>query len=257
MISVYKIGGNVLNDAEELSRFLRQFSKLPGKKILVHGGGKEASEFSRKVGLEPKMIDGRRITDRETLDIVTMVYAGLINKRIVGLLQDFGCDAVGLSGVDGNLIPAKKRNTIPIDFGFVGDINPVQINIRFILELLENRHVPVICSICRNPNGGLLNCNADTIASSIAIACSAADSTMLTFCFEKPGVLSDINDETSVVSLITADLLVELLENGVISGGMIPKVTNAMKAIESGVKSVRICDSKNISTDVGTIIRNE
>lgn len=255
MIGIYKIGGNVINNPEELKKFLHDFSTLEGKKILVHGGGKEATELGKKVGLEAKMIDGRRVTDRETLDMVTMVYAGLINKRIVALLQQENCDAVGLTGADGDVIPAKRRSPLPIDYGFVGDIDPAQINVEFIKLLLDNGNTPVFCAICRNPEGGLLNCNADSIASALAIACSQIDEVILTYCFEKNGVLSDINDENSVISLVTPQIFDSFVESGQISGGMIPKVSNALKAVEKGVKAVRICNSQNVADKSGTVIR--
>ena len=255
MISIYKIGGNVINNPEALKRFLKDFSTVKGKKILVHGGGKEATEFGKKIGLEAKMIDGRRVTDRETLDIVTMVYAGLINKRVVSILDEYGNKAVGLTGADGNTIPAKRRNPEPIDFGYVGDITPKDINTGFISLLLDNGYTPVFCAICRNPDGGLLNCNADSIASALAIACSKNDTTNLIYCFEKKGVLSDVNDDDSVLPLITPDMFDDLVNLGKISGGMIPKVSNALKAIEKGVNSVRICDAALIEKESGTIIR--
>lgn len=255
MIGIYKIGGNVINNPEELHKFLKDFSAIPGKKILVHGGGKEATEFGKRIGLEAKMIDGRRVTDRETLDLVTMVYAGLINKRIVSMLQETGCNAVGLTGADGNVIPAKRRNPVPVDFGYVGDINPAVINTSFISLLLDNGYTPVFCAICRNPEGGLLNCNADSIANALAVAVSGIEKTDLVYCFEKAGVLSDVEDESSLILLITPDMFKELVESGKISGGMIPKVSNAINAIESGVNAVRICNSKEVAGSAGTIIK--
>lgn len=246
MITVFKIGGNVINDQQALQSFLQDFASIPGKKILVHGGGKEATDLSKKIGLEPKMIDGRRVTDKDTLRLVTMVYAGLINKRIVSMLQDTGCNAVGLTGADGDVIPAKKRNPEPIDYGFVGDINPENINVGFILLLLGHGYTPVFCAICRNPEGGLLNCNADSIANAVACACSKKETTDLVYCFEKKGVLTDLDDEDSVIPLITKDDFDTMVKEGKISGGMIPKVSNALQAIESGVNMVRICDAGNI-----------
>lgn len=246
MITVFKIGGNVINDQQALRSFLQDFASIPGKKILVHGGGKEATDLSKKIGLEPKMIDGRRVTDKDTLKLVTMVYAGLINKRIVSMLQETGCNAVGLTGADGDVIPAKKRNPEPIDYGFVGDINPENINVEFILLLLDHGYTPVFCAICRNPEGGLLNCNADSIANAVACACSKKETTDLVYCFEKKGVLTDLDDEDSVIPLITKDDFDTMVKEGKISGGMIPKVSNALQAIESGVNMVRICDAGNI-----------
>lgn len=257
MITIAKIGGNIINSPEQLSKFLKDFSSLPGKKILVHGGGKEATELSKSLGMETKMIDGRRVTDQQTLELVTMVYAGLINKRIVDLLQQSGCNAVGLTGADGNSIPAKRRNPHPIDFGFVGDIDPAEINTEFISLLLDNGLTPVFCAICRNREGGLLNCNADSVAGALAEACSKSDKTRLVYCFEKPGVLTDVDDDNSVIPLVTPEMFPVLVEEGKISGGMIPKVSNALKAVESGVDSVRICSANDISGTGGTTVKKK
>lgn len=255
MINIYKIGGNVINKPEELRKFLKEFSELNETKILVHGGGKEATELSRQMGLETKMIDGRRVTDIDTLRLVTMVYAGLLNKRIVSILQEYGCDAVGLTGADGNVIPAQRRSAVPVDYGFVGDISPDKINTRFISLLVNNRNTPVFCAICRNPEGGLLNCNADSIAAALAQACSKIEETNLIYCFEKPGVLADVDNDDSLIPLITPDSYMSLVNQGKISGGMIPKVENALKAVSEGVKSVRIRSSKAINKPGGTIIK--
>ena len=252
MIKVYKIGGNVINDDKQLRNFLKDFSDIPGKKILVHGGGKEATDYGNKIGLKAQMINGRRVTDKETLDLVTMIYAGLINKRIVAILQEFNCNAVGLTGADGNVIPADKRNPEPVDFGYVGDITPRDINTDFISLLLESNYTPVFCAICRDKEGGLLNCNADSIASAVAVAYSPIEPTELIFCFEKEGVLNSHND---VVSNITSEIFSNMVVSGEISGGMIPKVENAIKALDSGVGSVRICSSKDIKSSKGTMIK--
>lgn len=252
MIKVYKIGGNVINDDKQLRNFLKDFSDIPGKKILVHGGGKEATDYGNKIGLKAQMINGRRVTDKETLDLVTMIYAGLINKRIVAILQEFDCNAVGLTGADGNVIPADKRNPEPVDFGYVGDLTPRDINTDFISLLLESNYTPVFCAICRDKEGGLLNCNADSIASAVAVAYSPIEPTELIFCFEKEGVLNSHND---VVSNITSEIFSNMVVSGEISGGMIPKVENAIKALDSGVASVRICSSKDIKASKGTMIK--
>lgn len=255
MINIFKIGGNVINDPESLKSFLKDFSLFEGRKILVHGGGKEATDFSKRMGIEAQMIEGRRITDAATLEIVTMVYAGLINKRIVALLQDFGCDAVGLTGADGNVIPAQKRNSKPLDYGYVGDIDPAHINTKFISTLLDNGNVPVFCAICRNPEGGLLNCNADSVASALGVACAGMEETNLIYCFEKPGVMENVDDENSMIPLITTDIYDTLKAAGKISGGMIPKVENALKALRDGVKMVMIGDARGINEGKGTTIR--
>lgn len=255
MIKIFKIGGNVINDPEELKAFLKEFSKIEGKKVLVHGGGKEATEMGRQTGHEAPMIEGRRVTDSETLKLVTMVYAGLINKRIVSLLQEMECNAVGLTGADGNLIPATKRNPEPIDYGYVGDIDPQDINTNFLDLLLSAGMTPVVCAICRDKNGGLLNCNADSIASALAEASAKKDDTELVFCFEKAGVMENPEAEDSVIPLVTSSLFEEMRNAGKITGGMLPKVTNALKAVGKGVKSVRICSSKNFNQGKGTVIR--
>lgn len=254
MLTIIKIGGNVINDNSTLREFLWQFKEYPGNKILVHGGGKEATELSKKLGVPTQMIDGRRITDHATLDIVTMVYAGLINKRIVSLLQDVGCNALGLSGADGHVIPAKRRNPVPIDYGYVGDILTDRINTTLLLSLLAQDITPVICAICHQPNGSLLNCNADSVASAIALAFKRLETVNLIYCFEKPGVLADQNDDTSVIPFITPQNFDNLCARGIISGGMLPKLSNALNAVNEGVAKVRICKAEDLLKDSGTII---
>ncbi len=249
MINVVKIGGNVIDNPSALESFLRDFARLEGKKILVHGGGKEATRMSESMGIKANMIEGRRVTDRATLDIVTMVYAGLINKRIVAMLQSMGCDAVGLTGADGNVIPATRRAAKPIDYGFVGDIDPAKVNDRFIASLLDEGAVPVFCAICHDGKGTLLNCNADTIASSVALGAARIGETLLTYCFEKPGVMSDVDNEDSVISVITPDSFEELKEKGIVAAGMIPKLQNALKSAREGVKEVRICRAEDLLSE--------
>ena len=254
-INVVKIGGNVIDDPAALADFVRIFSNLEGPKILVHGGGKEATRLSKEMGIETVMIEGRRVTDRATLDIVTMTYAGLINKRIVALLQAKGCDALGFSGADGNIIKASRRAANPIDYGFVGDIDPDDVNDNLIRILLEAGITPVVCAICHDGKGRLLNCNADSVASATALGASRIAPTVLTYCFEKSGVLADVNDEESVIPVITKDNFQTLKENGTIAKGMIPKLTNALDSASKGVKQVRICKAENLLTDYGTIIK--
>lgn len=255
MINVIKIGGNVINDEKKLKSFLKNFASLDGKKILVHGGGREATELSKVLGIETKMIDGRRVTDKETLDVVTMVYAGLINKRIVSILQDFRCDAMGFTGADGGLIPAKRRSPIPIDYGYVGDIRPAEIRYDIIGNLLDMGIVPVFCAICHEPGGTLLNCNADSVASAVARACAKMNPTRLVYCFEKPGVLSNPEDDNSVIPVISENLFDDYVKEGKITGGMIPKVSNALNAIKEGVKEVVICSADELLKNRGTIIK--
>lgn len=257
MINVIKIGGNVIDNPELLSSFLKDFTALVGPKILVHGGGKEATRLAESLGVKTTMIDGRRVTDKETLDIVTMTYAGLINKRIVAKLQALGCDAIGFTGADGNLMPATRRSPNPIDYGYVGDIDPYMVNTTLIRALLKEGFVPVMCAICHDENGSLLNCNADSVAAAMAIGCSQLSSTNLTYCFEKAGVMTDLDDEESVIPLVTEESFAELVENGIVAKGMIPKLTNALDSAEKGVASVRICKAENLLNPKGTIIRTK
>ena len=254
-INVVKIGGNVIDDPAALTDFVKIFSSLEGPKILVHGGGKEATRLSKEMGIETVMIEGRRVTDRSTLDIVTMTYAGLINKRIVAMLQAAGCNALGFSGADGNIIKATRRPANPIDYGFVGDIDPKDINDTLLRILLDAGIIPVICAICHDGNGMLLNCNADSVASAIAIGASRIAPTVLTYCFEKAGVLTDVDDDSSVIPLITKESFKELKENGTIVKGMIPKLTNALDSAAKGVSEVRICKAEALCSDSGTTIR--
>lgn len=255
MITVVKIGGNVIDNAEALSRFLDDFSRLEGPKVLVHGGGKLATRLSAQLGIETKMVDGRRITDKATLDIVTMVYAGLTNKNIVAALVARGQKAVGLSGADANVIPAKKRLPEPIDFGYVGDINPVEVNTDFMKTLIDAGIVPVFCALTHDGGGSLLNSNADSVASAVAIAASSIDETQLVFCFEKAGVLLNVDDENSIIPLINRETYAELRAKRVIFEGMLPKIDGAFKAIDSGVKAVIIKRADNLLCDKGTTIQ--
>ena len=254
MIKVAKIGGNVVDNPEALSRFIAEFASLPGKKILVHGGGKEATRMSAKLEIPTTMIEGRRVTTRETLDVVTMVYAGLVNKRIVSMLQAAGCNALGLTGADGNAIKATRRNPVPIDFGYVGDIDPNDVNDSLIASLLDAGITPVFCAITHDGNGTLLNCNADTIASSVAIGASRFAPTDLIYCFEQPGVMEDIERPDSLIPHITPDIYKQLRESGVVNKGMIPKIDNAFAAIGKGVSSVIIKHSDNLTQPIGTTI---
>lgn len=254
-IKVVKIGGNVVNNPETLSAFLAEFAKIDGHKILIHGGGREATKLSQALEIETVMINGRRVTDAATLDVVTMVYAGLINKRIVAQLQALGCDAIGLSGADGDVIQATRRPAKPIDYGFVGDIKDDGVDESVIANFLRNGMVPVFCAITHNGAGQLLNCNADTIASAVACAASRLWPVHLIYCFEKPGVLADADDDSSVISQITPYNYTSLLESGAVSGGMIPKIENALAAVGKGVKQVVIKSAGNLlDAGAGTVI---
>jgi len=244
---VIKIGGNVIDNSENLHNFLNDFSSLKGKKILIHGGGKIATDISHTLGIEPKMVDGRRITDIETLRVVTMVYAGLINKNIVAQLQWVGCNAIGLTGADANLIKATRRPVKDIDYGFVGDLNTNSVDSEKLSALLQTGVIPVFSAITHDGEGQLLNTNADTIASSIAVAMSGLYKTSLVYCFEKKGVLSDVNSDESVIREISSSEFESLKANNVIAGGMLPKLENAFKAITSGVNEVYIGKSDELA----------
>ncbi len=254
MITVVKIGGNVVDNPEALDHFVSDFSKLKGPKILVHGGGKEATRLSARLDIPTTMIDGRRVTTRETLDVVTMVYAGLINKRIVSALQSKGCNAIGLSGADGNIIPANRRPATPVDYGFVGDIDAAKINTALLATLLDCGIVPVFCAIMHDGNGTLLNCNADSVASAVAVAASRIAPARLVFCFEKDGVLADVDNPGSLIESVTPQSYTTLREDGVVNKGMIPKIDNAFAAIAAGVESVTIKHSDNLLNTRGTTI---
>lgn len=245
VLTVVKIGGNIVDHPKKLEQFLHDFHSIAGAKVLVHGGGKIASELSRKMGIEPVMIDGRRVTDLETLKIVTMVYGGLINKNIVAQLQSIGTNAIGLTGADGNIIFSHKRQHPTIDYGFVGDIDHV--DGRKIQSLIQAGFVPIFAPLTHDLEGHLLNTNADTVASEIAIALSPYYKVQFFYCFEKKGLLKDINDDNSSVPHITIDEIQELKDNGTIVEGMIPKVDNISNAIKKGVSQVRLCHAEDIA----------
>lgn len=243
---VIKIGGNIIDEPAQLQSFLNDFAELEGNKILIHGGGKIATKLSKDLGIEAELIEGRRVTDEESLKVVAMVYAGLINKNIVAGLQSKNCNGIGLAGADGNIIRAKKRplKTIAdgrqIDFGFVGDLDDNSVNAEAIHKLLTAGFVPVFSAITHDGNGQLLNTNADTIASVIAVSMSVFYNASLVYCFEKKGVLRDVEDESSVIKSINAQEYTEFRKSGAIHSGMIPKLDNAFEAIGKGVSEVCI-----------------
>lgn len=287
MIRIVKIGGNVVDNPELLREFVRDFAAMPGMKVLVHGGGVMASQMQKEMGMVPKMVEGRRVTDEEALKVVTMVYAGWCNKNIVALLQAEGCNAIGLSGADGNAIKAMKRPPVHVeslgemvDYGFVGDVTAESVNAGFIYSLLEKGIVPVFNAINHDGQGNLLNTNADTIASSVAIAmanyryrsprevCSRCEEcthcsddgrltheTELIYCFEKDGVLYDKDDDSSVIPEIDKARFASLKAEGRVADGMIPKLSNSFKAIDSGVARVVIKHARNLSGPVGTTLK--
>jgi acetylglutamate kinase len=242
---VIKIGGNIIDDEEKLSSFLSDFAALPQSKILVHGGGKLATQLADKMGIEQKLIDGRRITDAETLKIVTMVYAGYVNKNIVALLQSHHCNAIGVTGVDGDAILAHKRNHPVIDYGFVGEID--SINVSLFRNLLEQNISVVVAPITHDQHGQLLNTNADTIAMEIAKAMSREFEVELIYSFEKKGVLLDINDEGSVISTLNQSNYQQLKSKEKIFAGMIPKLDNAFQGLSSGIKKVVIGKAEDLN----------
>lgn len=286
MIKVVKIGGNVVDNPVLLKEFVRDFAAMPGMKVLIHGGGVMASKMQKDMGMVPVMVEGRRITDEETLKVVTMVYAGWCNKNIVALLQAEGCNAIGLTGADGNAITAAKRPPVhveslgtEVDYGYVGDVTAGSVNASFIYSLLEKGIVPVFNAINHDGNGNLLNTNADTIASSVAIAlagyryrspkdvccrceecthCSddgrLTHETELIYCFEKDGVLYDKDDDSSVIPEIDREKFAQLKAEGRVADGMIPKLANSFKAIDSGVARVIIKHARNVLGTKGTTL---
>jgi acetylglutamate kinase len=243
MLTIVKIGGNIIDDKDKLTSFLKCFAALEGKKILVHGGGKIATDIGLKLGVQPNYAEGRRITDSTTLDLVTMVYGGLINKNVVAALQSEGCNAIGLTGADGNLIKAGKRAVVNIDYGFVGDVETGGVNTGVLDTLLKADLVPVFAALTYDSQqGGLLNTNADTIARILAMSMAGQEEVRLVYCFEKDGVL---NEDQSVIPCIRPADLERLKANGVIKEGMIPKLVNACEAVEAGVKKVVIGNAMN------------
>jgi acetylglutamate kinase len=251
-LTVVKVGGGVLEDVASLAGFLDRFVALPGLKILVHGGGRVATKLSEQLNIKSKMVEGRRITDADTIDVVTMVYGGLINKKTVAALQARGCNAGGFTGADMNLIIADKRPVKDIDYGFVGDV--AKVNNKLLAILLKSGITPVIAPLTHDGNGQLLNTNADTIASEISAAMSHLYEVSLVFCFEKPGVLSDPNDDNSVIQELTAQSYQSFKEQRIIHSGMIPKIDNSFDALQKGVKQVIITSASTLNLNSGTRI---
>tara|TARA_A100001388_G_scaffold267191_1_gene241076 strand:- start:1468 stop:2241 length:774 start_codon:yes stop_codon:yes gene_type:complete len=237
-ILVVKIGGNLINNSQILNRFLKSFAKIETKKILIHGGGNQVTKLSKKLNLNVKITNGRRITSIQDLEVATMIYAGSLNKTLVTKLQSFNCNSIGLSGADANLIESVKRPVKEIDYGLVGDIK--KINSIFLKNLIDQNLIPVICSITHDKNGQLLNTNADTISSEIAISLTEYYTVDLIYCHEKNGVLSNPNDDNSTFDKLNEKEFNNYLELKIISNGMIPKLTNSFYALNNGVKSVKI-----------------
>jgi len=249
-LTIVKVGGKVVEEKESLNQLLNHFAQIRGKRILVHGGGRLATTLSEKLGIETKMIDGRRITDEATLEVVTMVYAGLVNKNIVAGLQARGCNSIGLTGADLNVIKARKRPVKDIDYGFVGDI--MGVNTSELRLLLNEEVVPVMAPITHDTQGQLLNTNADTIAADLAIELSNYYTVNLFYCFEKKGVLLNPDDENSVISELSYTRFKNLQEEGVIKEGMIPKLDNGFTAMRNGVSQILITNPDQISMARGT-----
>ncbi|TPE45961.1 acetylglutamate kinase [Pontibacter mangrovi] len=246
---IVKIGGNILDSPERLQAFLADFAQLPGPKLLVHGGGKIASAFGQRLGIEPKMVEGRRITDAETLELVTMVYGGLVNKQVVARLQALYCNAIGLTGADANIIPAHKRPVRTIDYGFAGDVaGPDSINVAALETIIEAGLTPVFAPLTHDTQGSMLNTNADTIASVLATALAPKYKVQLVYCFEKKGVLQDSENDASVIPHINASKYKTLKAEGVVHAGMVPKLDNAFAAMQQGVAQVLICEAEALTS---------
>jgi len=252
-LTIVKVGGKVVENPESLTAFLNDFSLIAGDKILIHGGGRSATALSEKLGLKTNMVEGRRITDAETLKVIIMIYAGLVNKNIVAQLQKLHVDAIGLTGADLNLIISDKRPVKEIDYGFVGNIK--EINTQVFIELLKRNYVPVIAPVTHDGKGNLLNTNADTIASEIAKTLAFDYNVRLIYCFEKRGVLMNEADEESLIPVLDFELYQQYKNEGIIQGGMIPKLDNAFRAIASGVKEVVITSASDVNKEKGTVIR--
>lgn len=252
-LTIVKVGGKIVEEAESLARLLKDFEALEGKKILVHGGGRSATKLASQLGIETKMVNGKRITDRAMLDVVTMVYGGLVSKNIVAGLQALGVNALGVSGADMDIILSRKRPVLEVDYGFVGDVE--RVNDERLAWLLEQGIVPVLAPLTHDGNGSMLNTNADTIASSAAQALAKKFDVTLIFCFEKKGVLLDVENEESVIKLLTPEIYADCLKNGAIQDGMIPKLENAFKALEAGVGRVVITRADALGVGEGTLIK--
>ncbi len=244
-LTIIKVGGKIVENPESLNSLLKDFAAVEGKKLLVHGGGRSATQMAARLGVETKMVDGRRITDEAMLEVVTMVYGGLVNKRIVAGLQALGIDAVGLTGADMNIVLSDKRKVSAVDYGWVGDVK--RVNAEAVATLIESGCCPVVAPLTHDGCGHMLNTNADTMAGEMAKAMAAHYDVTLMFCFEKPGVLADENDDSSLIPTITPAVLDDLKRRGVVSGGMIPKLDNAIACVSAGVESVVITQADRIA----------
>lgn len=244
-LTIIKVGGKIVENSESLNALLKDFAAVEGKKLLVHGGGRSATQMAARLGVETKMVDGRRITDEAMLKVVTMVYGGLVNKRIVAGLQALDVDAVGLTGADMNIVLSDKRKVSAVDYGWVGDVK--RVNAEAVATLIESGCCPVVAPLTHDGCGHMLNTNADTMVGEMAKAMAAHYDVTLMFCFEKPGVLADENDDSSLIPTITPAVLDDLKRRGVVSGGMIPKLDNAIACVSAGVESVVITQADRIA----------
>ena len=251
-LTLIKVGGKIVEEPQTLQQLLTDFSKIEGHKVLVHGGGRSATALATRLGIESKMVNGRRITDEETLKVVTMVYGGLVNKQIVAGLQAIGVNAVGLTGADLNYMRSEKRPVREVDYGYVGDVK--EVNAGILADLIGKDVVPVLAPLTHDLKGNMLNTNADTIAGEAAKALAGFFDVTLVYCFEKKGVLLNENDDENIIDEITPKLFEKYVADGTISGGMIPKLENAFEAIKSGVKEVVITRADMIHTSSGTNI---
>lgn len=254
-LTIIKVGGKIVEEEHSLQQLLSGFSKIEGRKILIHGGGRSATKLSERLGIESLMINGRRVTDKETLQVVTMVYGGLVNKNIVAQLQGLGINALGLTGADMNLILSEKRPVKEIDYGYVGDVKKVNIDI--LSSLIEQGIVPVLAPLTHDGKGNMLNTNADTIAGEVAKALAGIFDVSLIYCFEKKGVLMDENDDDSVISQLNKAEFERLVAENVIQGGMIPKLENAFYSINAGVREVVITSATELGKNSGTHINEK
>ena len=252
-LTILKIGGKTIDQPDTSFPILKAFANLQKPKILVHGGGNQTNEMLDKMGIDLQMVDGRRITDKETLKVVAMLYAGWINKSVVAQLQAFDCNALGFSGADGNLIQAHKRHVQNIDYGYAGDID--QINTNLITQLFKNDIIPVICSLTHDKKGQLLNTNADTIAAQMGIALTLNYNVTIWYCMTIPGVLEDQHDPNSLIANLNLSGYNTLKSKGIISGGMIPKLDNAFSALQKGIKKIFIGDIEHLLAGTATCIQ--
>lgn len=252
-LTIIKVGGQIVEEPETLKQLLADFSHIKGHKVLVHGGGRAATRIATQLGIESKMVDGRRVTDSDMLNVVTMVYGGLVNKQIVAGLQALGINALGLTGADMNYMRSEKRPVKEVDYGFVGDVK--EVNAGILADLISKGVVPVLAPLTHDKKGNLLNTNADTIAGEAAKALANYFEVTLMFCFEKKGVLRNEKDDNSVIPEITKSSFDALIKDGTIQGGMIPKLENAFEAIAAGVKEVVISKADEIGKGSGTIVK--